>query len=178
MTTQLTSLFDQLQQRRTAVFIVLGLLTAALAVPFLALAPETSASNEPTGDIFTARDRIDEAFVSSTHSTFIIAEHESGDVLTAEALNELFAMGNALRSDPQLGTTLFSFYDDQTETDVIGLRTIADLIDAELQTQGSSLPQASTAEVKATTATLIDRFGLDLGVLGLSAQTTQNEAGE
>lgn len=178
MTTQLTSLFDQLQQRRVAVFIVLGLLTAALAAPFLALAPETSASNEPTGDIFTARDRIDETFVSSAHPTLIIAEHEGGDVLTAEVLNELFDMGNALRADPELGATLFSYYEDQSETEVVGLLTIADLVDAELQTQGSSLPQATTADVKAATAALIDRFGLDLNLLGLSAQSTQNAAGD
>lgn len=178
MTAKLASIFDQLQQRRAAVFIVLGLLTGTLAAPFLTLAPEVSASNEPGGDIFTARDRIDETFVSSAHPTFIIAEHESGDVLTAEVLNELFDMGNALRSDPDLGATLFSFFDDQSETDIVGFLTIADLIDTQLQAQGSSLPQATTADVKATAAALIDQFGLDLDVLGLSAQTTQNSAGE
>lgn len=174
MTTQLTSLFEQLQQRRAAVFIVVGLLTAALAVPFLTLTPETSASNEPSGEIFTARDRIDETFVSSAHPTFLIAEHEGGDVLTAEVMNELFDMGNELRADPVLGATLFSYYDDASQTDINGFLTIADLIDTQLQSQGSSLPQATTAEVKATAAALIDQFGLDLGVLGLSAQTTQN----
>ncbi len=178
MTTQLTSIFERLQQRRTAVFIVLGLLTAALAIPFLTLAPETSASNEPTGDIFTARDRIDETFVSSVLSTFIISEHESGDVLTADVLTELLAMGEALRADPVLGETLVSFFDVDSQANVEGLLTIADLVAAELELEDRSLAQASNAEVKATVGNLVDRFGASSSVLGLSSQATQNAQGE
>ncbi len=178
MTTQLTSLFERLQNRRGMVFVVLGALTALLVVPFLTMAPDTSASNEPTGDIFTARDRIDETFVSSVHATFVIAEIESGDVLTADAMRDVRDMGNALRSDAELGSTLFTYYDTEAEVDVTGLVTIADLIDAQLAASGTTLTNATDAQVKDVAAELIDKLGVTSDVLGLSTLTAQNAAGE
>lgn len=178
MTKQLTSVFDLLQQRRTIVFTALAVVTAVLVIPFLALAPTTSASNEPTGEVFTARDRIDETFVSSVHATFVIAENQGGDVLTASALNELLAIGDSLRADPVFGSTLFTFYDEQTDTDINGLLTIADLVDTALRAQGTSLADANDAEVKAAASDLVDQFGVGSDVLGLSAQAAQNDQGE
>ncbi len=178
VTKQLTSLFDQLQNRRRMVFIALGIVTAVLVVPFLALAPETSASNEPTGEVFTARDRIDETFVSSVHPTFIIAEADSGDVLTATALNDVLEMGRALRSDPDLASTLFSFFDRESATDVTGVLTIADIIDDRLGATGNSLAAATDAEVQAVIDELITEFGPSSEVLGLSVQTSQTPDGE
>ena len=178
MAKQLTSIFEQLQRRRKLVFALLGVLTAAFVIPFLALAPGQSASNEPDGDVFTARDRLDDTFVSSVHTTFLIAEPESGNLLRAETLNELFTFGNNLRADEELGATLFSFYDAESQTNVTGVLTIADLVDGQLRSEGSSLPEATDADVQRVASELIERFGVSSSVLGLSAQTTQNADGE
>ncbi len=177
MTQQLTSLFERLQKHRGVAFAVLGLVTALLVVPFLTMAPTTSASNEPTGDIFTARDRIDESFISSVHPTFLIAEHDGGDVLTVDAMADLLAMGETLRADADLGSTLFSYYDAEADLQVDGLLTIADLIDDQLRADGSSIPQSTDADIKAAAADLIDRFGPSSQILGLSAQSSQDDAG-
>lgn len=177
MTEQLTSIFEQLHQRKATVFAVLGVITAALVAPFLLLAPDVSASNEPEGEVFTARDRIDETFVSSVHGTFIIAEHESGNLLTAAALNDLLRFGNELRADDELGSTLFSFYDEQSQTDINGVLTIADLVERELQSDNTALSTATDDEVQLATSRLISQFGVSSDVLGLSAQTTQDASG-
>ena len=101
-------------------------------VPFLTMAPDTSASTEPTGDVFTARDRIDESFVSSVHATLVIVEAEGGDILQADALRSLLGAEEALRADPVLGPTLFSYFDTESRSDVIGVLSLADLVDREL----------------------------------------------
>ena len=69
---------------------VVGAITALLVIPFLAMAPDESASTEPTGDVFTARDRIDDTFVSTVRPIFFIVEDPGGDMLRAEPLSELF----------------------------------------------------------------------------------------
>ena len=178
MKKQFTAPFEQLQRRRLTVFIVLGLLTAVLVIPFLALAPTTTASNEPSGDVFTARDRIDETFVSSVHPTLVIVEADSGDALTVDHLVDVLEMGNALRSDPDLGPTLFSFFDRESETDVTGVTTIADLVDSRLKILGSSLTESTDAQVKSVVGELIDEFGVSSDVLGLSSQAARNTNGD
>jgi MFS superfamily sulfate permease-like transporter len=68
------------------VAVVLGI-TAALVVPFLAMAPEESASTEPGGSTFVARDLLDERFVSAVFQTPFVAEANGGDVLLAAPLS-------------------------------------------------------------------------------------------
>ena len=159
--------------RRTGLLVVVVVaVTAALVVPFLTMAPETSASTEPRGDVFTARDRIDETFVSSVHPTFLIAEHESGDLLTVDALSSLLAAEQALRTDPDLGPTLFRYYDAESGTDVHGVLSLADLVDAELRTQGvDGVAGATDAQVRATGSAIIDRLGERSQTLGISARS-------
>ncbi len=178
MTKQLTSIFERVQQQRKMVFAILAIATAALSMPFLLMPPDTSASNEPTGDIFTARDRIDETFVSSVHGTFLIAEPDSGNVLAPDTLNELLDLGEALRSDPELGETLVSYYDDEIETEIDGLLSIADVVNTELIEQGSSLATAGDDEIQQVAGTLITKFGPTADALGLSSQSTQNADGD
>ena len=86
MSPRVTTITTHLHRHPGRLIAAIAILTALLTVPFLTMAPETSASTEPTGDVFTARDRIDETFVSNVHPTLIIVEHESGDVLTVDAL--------------------------------------------------------------------------------------------
>ncbi len=160
--------------------LVIGVLvvTAALAVPFLTMAPTTSASTEPSGDVFTARDRIDESFVSSVHPTFLILEHESGDMLSVEALSSLLAAENELRNDPRFGPTLIGYVDRDTTVEVDGVISLADLVDAELQAEGiDGLAAATDGDVKRVGSAVIDRLGERSELLGLSSRSTRAESG-
>lgn len=155
------------------------LVTALLAIPFLAMTPDESASTEPGGAVFDARDRIDERFVSSVFQTGIIAEHDGGDLLLAEPLRQLLAAEASLRSHPDLGPTLFSYFNTETGTTVQGVQSLADLVDGELRATGfDGLASATDAQVKTAGAALIDRLGVDSDVLGLSQLSERNSAGE
>jgi predicted RND superfamily exporter protein len=148
------------------------LATALLAVPFLTMQPTESASQEPTGEVFEARDRIEERFASSVFATFTVIEDREGDILRVEPLQELLANTEALRSDPEIGPTLFGFYDVDADLEVDGLLTIAELIDRRLP---SGLSAATDAEVKAVAADLIvERGTVDLG---LASQATTGPDG-
>jgi predicted RND superfamily exporter protein len=171
------NLFTTLQRHTGR--LVLGVLavTALLVVPFLAMAPTESASTEPGGPVFDARDRIDERFVGSVFFTGFIAEPNGGDLLLVEPLQELLAAEDALRADPTLGPALFEYYEVDAAAEVTGVLTIADLIDAEVAPTGG-LATATDAQVKAAGALLIDELGVDSDVLGLSQQTTRNADGD
>ena len=163
---------NRLAQHPIAVLLATLLATAALAVPFLAMQPTESASQEPTGEVFAARDLIEERFASSVFDTFMIVEARDGDLLLAEPLQELLANSEALRADPDLGDTLFTYYDVDLGLDVVGMVTVADLIDARLP---GGLETATDADVKAAAGELIAEQGIV--ELGLSSQTTFSEAG-
>ena len=56
----MTTLFSQLERRTGKLLVLVAIVTAVLTVPFLAMAPDESASTEPGGAVFDARDRIDD----------------------------------------------------------------------------------------------------------------------
>lgn len=148
------------------------LMTAMLAIPFLTMAPDEAASQEPAGEVFAARDTIEQEFASSVFTTFLAVEDHDGDLLTANALATLLAAENELRADPELGPTLFTYFDAKELTDVVGIQSIADLVDRRLP---SGLSNADNADVKLVVADLLaERGPTDLG---LSAQTTTDAAG-
>jgi len=156
--------------------IVIGLailITAILAVPFLTMEPETTASQEPSGPVFDARDSVEDRFVSSVFDIPVIVEARNGNVLTRDVLLELRDNAAALRSDPDLGPTILSYYDPTTQSDVVGVFTIADLVDSLLP---AGLEGASDAELVGTLNTIIDQVGAD--ELGLSVQTRFDDAAQ
>ena len=163
---------NRLAEHPMVVLLATLLVTAALAVPFLTMQPTESASQEPTGEVFAARDRIEERFASSVFGTFMVIEARDGDLLLVDPLRELLANAEALRSHPEIGDTLFSYYDVDLDLDVVGLLTVADLIDARLP---GGLAAATDADVKSVAAELIDERGVV--ELGLSSQTTTTAAG-
>ncbi|MDH3292828.1 MAG: efflux RND transporter permease subunit [Acidimicrobiia bacterium] len=178
MTTRLTNLVDRLAAHTWLVVAGVLAVTAALVVPFLTMAPTTSASTEPSGDVFEARDRIDETFVSSVHPTFIIVEHRSGQVLTVEALGSLLAAEDDLRSDPELGSTLFRYFDVEAGVDVNGIVTLADLVDGKLREQGvDGIAAATDEQVKQVGSAIIDRLGERSDVLAISSQSVRSDDG-
>ncbi|MEM8924192.1 MAG: MMPL family transporter [Actinomycetota bacterium] len=178
MSDNLSSLYATLERRTGLVVAVAAAITLALLVPFLTLAPEVSASTEPTGDVFIARDRIDETFISSVHPMFLIVEADNGDLLTAESLGALLGAEEALRSDDVLGANLFTYYDAESQTDVNGVVTLADLVDAELRAAGvDGIAGATDAEVKAAGSAIIDTLGERSDVLGISSQSERDADG-
>ncbi|MDJ0665365.1 MAG: efflux RND transporter permease subunit [Acidimicrobiia bacterium] len=152
--------------RATTVIMVSVLLTALLAIPFLTMEPEESASQEPAGAVFDARDKIEQEFSSSVFTTFLAIEARDGDLLRADSLRTLLAAQEALRTDPELGPTLFTYFDSDELTNVVGIQSIADLVDRRLP---NGLAGASDADVKQVAAQLIAERGPT--ELGLSAQT-------
>jgi uncharacterized protein len=157
---------------------IVAAITAVLVIPFLAMAPTESASTEPAGDVFTARDRIDDTFASTVRGIGFVIEDPDGDILRAEPLAELLDAQQRLRTDPELGPTLFSYFEVEATRDVTGILSLADLVDAELRaTEDIGLADATDAQVKVAGAELIDRFGIRSDVLNLSTQTTQEPDG-
>ena len=178
MTQRLTSLYRYLQDHVTLVVVAIGIVTGLLLVPFLTMAPDTTASSEPEGDVFTARDRVDEAFVSSVHTTFIIIEPDGGDMLRSEPLGRLLAAEENLRADPVLGPTLFSYFDVDTRTEVNGVLGLADLVDAALRDSGiDGIAGATDQQVKEVGSAIIDQFGEGAETVGISTQSTRDASG-
>lgn len=172
------ALFSWMARRSGSVAIMVGALTALLVVPFLVMPPDEIASTEPGGPVFTARDRIDESFVSSVYPTFFVFEPDGGDVLTASALSELLAAGDALRNHPTLGPDLFTYFDPEIEREVVGLFTLADMVDAALRQQGiEGVAAASDLEVKTVGSAVIDQLGPRSEVLGISVESERSDDG-
>ncbi len=169
--------FDRIERHAGRVLSAVMFITALLVVPFLALAPTESASTEPTGDVFTARDRVDETFVSSAKAGLFIAEHESGDLLRAEPLRELLAANDDLRADAEIAPTLFTYFDVELGREVTGVVSLAELVDTELSATGG-LATATDAEVKAAGALLIERLGETSDLLGLSTESAVDGDGQ
>ncbi|GMQ85771.1 MAG: hypothetical protein BMS9Abin07_1339 [Acidimicrobiia bacterium] len=142
--------------------------TAVLAVPFLTMAPTSSASQEPRGAVFDARDAAENRFVSAVFDIPLIVEAGDGDLLARDNLIELRDNAAALRNDPQIGPTLLTYYEPTTATDVVGVRTIADIVDEQLP---GGLDAATEAEVDTVVARLIEESGPGSDLLGLSVDT-------
>jgi predicted RND superfamily exporter protein len=150
-------------------------ITALLAIPFLTMAPTTSASQEPGGPVFDARDAAEEQFVSAVFTIPIIVEARDGNLLSRQELIELRDNTAALRTDLDLGPTLLSFFDERTGSDVFGVHTIADDVDQALP---GGLEAATDEQVAAAADAIIDRLGPRSDVLGLSVETTFDEASD
>ena len=148
---------------RSSGWFILAILaiTALLVIPLLTMAPEEEASDNPGGQVFDLQEDIDQRFPPSVHSAGIIVEARDGDVLTQNALWELYRNTDRLRRADQEGELappgleaqpyLFSFYFAEIERPVVGIYTLADAVqdvltmDSRLNT---TLEQASDDQVK------------------------------
>ena len=149
-------------------------ITVALVIPFLTMSPTESASTEPEGAVFDARDLIDERFASDVIPYFFIIEDSGGDLLRAQPLRDLLAAEDALRNDPVVGPALFRYFDPVTETEIVGVATLADLVDRALP---GGLAGATDAEVKAVGSAIIDELGEDSQAILLSPQASRDSDG-
>lgn len=172
--------FLSFTQRTPLLILAILAISAALAVPLLTMAPDESASTEPSGAVFDARDKINDRFAGSVFQTGLIAVPEGGDALAAAPLRALLDAGDRLREDTDLGPTLFSWYSVDGDIEAAGPLGLAELVDAELTRSGvvGGLGAATDADVKAAGAALIERHGPANDLLGLSQQTTRTDDGE
>ena len=148
---------------------VLLALTALLVVPFLAMAPDESASTEPGGAVFDARDAVDDLFVSDVHAMFSVMEAEDGDLADADTLRAMLATHDALRADERFGPLLYQWFESETGYDATGIVALPELVDREL---AGGLAGATDADVDAAIAALIDRYGERSTTLAISAAST------
>ena len=178
-------------ERRSGWVIVTALaVTALLIIPLLTLAPEEEASSDPGGRVFDLQEDIDERFPPAVHSPGFIMEARDGeDVLTQEALWELYQNTEKLRQADFKGelappglpeqSYLFSFYFAEIERQVEGIYTLADAVQEAL-TSGplnTTLEHASDDQVKLVIYHLLTRpetkrFRDDLSV-GATRETRQ-----
>lgn len=150
---------------------ILGLITAALVVPFLALAPDESASTEPGGAVFDARDAVDDLFVSDVHPFFGVVEAVDGDLADADTLRSMLATHGDLRTDERFGPLLYQWFEPETSFDATGIVALPELVDRELAGTGG-LATATDADVDAAIVELIDRYGERSSIIAISAASS------
>lgn len=164
------AVFEALDRHFVAVIGAVLVSTAALAVPMITMAPTESASTEPTGAVFDARDSIDERFVSSVFPAFFLIEADDGNVVDAESLRSLLAAERQLRAD--FTGDLFSYFDVDSGSGVTGVISIADLTNDAL---GGELMTDSDDVVELTASAIIDDLGA--AQLGLSTESQRSADG-
>ena len=167
LTTRRT-IFSGLRRRAPLVIIAALVVTALLAIPFLTMQPTTSASQEPSGVVFEARDRIEERFIARVLPVSVIVEASDGSITDKEVLADLIQGQDRLRAHPELSGTLLRTFDAATESPIDGVLSMADLVDSALP---EGVAGASQAEIDAAVASLIDGYGLDSQTLGLSVRS-------
>lgn len=145
-----------LDRRSGAAIGVTLLVTALLAIPFLTMAPEETASQDPRGEVFDAEQLINDRFASSVFYASYIVEAVDGNVLTRDSMLELLENSASLRADPEIKPMLLSYFDAQTGVEVEGITTIADAADALLRSQGiGGLAAANDEQVAAAIGILL-----------------------
>jgi predicted RND superfamily exporter protein len=162
--------------RPRRVLAALTLVTALLAVPLITMPPDATASQEPDGAVFAARDLAAERFTTDVHQMFFTVEARDGQMLTPDALRELARNAERVRRDAALGGDLLTFTDPVSGVEVTGLWTLADRIDHHLvATTGDGLADASPDDIDVAVSALVDRVGTQ--ILGLSVASTRDAEG-
>jgi predicted RND superfamily exporter protein len=140
---------------------VLLLLSAAL----LALPATGTASQEPGGPAFDARDLLAERLVPEVGVEFVLLEADDGDILDPDDLRTVHGRLERLRTEPATAGLLATTYDRVLERPVEGTLALTDILDDQLGAVGG-LAEADDATVVAATSALLDNLPPD--ALGLS----------
>ncbi|MDJ0791164.1 MAG: MMPL family transporter [Acidimicrobiia bacterium] len=163
------SIFTRLRDRAGLVLVAALVVTGLLAIPFVTMSPDETASQEPSGVVFEARDRVEERFVATVLPVPIIIEAVEGSVTDRAVLLDLLAGSERLRTDAELSSTMIETFDPETGIEIRGLVTIADLIDASLP---GGVEDASQADIDGVVGELISTLGLESQALGLSVASS------
>jgi len=164
-----------LDRHAAAVIALTVLVTALLAVPFVTMPPTATASQEPAGPVFEARDLLAERLPWPVHHMVFVVEAPDGDLLDRDSLLALWTATAALRTDEELGSKLARWRSVAPAADVNGVLTIADVANVVLFARGfGGLPGASEEQVAAVVSELLADPGP--GVFQLSPLATQDPA--
>lgn len=142
--------------------IVVGsvLFTALLTVPMLTMAPDTTASQMPSGEVVEAQDLVADRFVSDVFYASFIVEARDGNALERDALAELLQNTEELRADSEISSQLFSYFSPEIGGEVNGIYTIADEVDGLLRDAGiDGLEAARDDEIAQVVAAVVQETG-------------------
>ena len=147
--------------------------TALLVLPFLLMRPTQQAADDPGSEVFDVLDLSDDRFASSVYRVSFVVEARNLDMLRKAPLLELLDNENAVRGDPEVGTKIFSYFDSNLGTDILGIYSLADAVDGALRAQGvNGIAAGSDSQVKAAASKLIDIRGARRS--GLSSQSQRD----
>jgi len=136
------------EKRSTLLIIGTLLITIGLLFPLMFMAPDEWASDNAEGEVFDYQETIEERFPPSYYSTFFIIESKEEDLLTQKVLWELYQNEEKLRNG-DIGRYLYNSYDVESSQMIMGVFTIADMVQAWLQTgMGVGLENATDDQVK------------------------------
>lgn len=140
-----------------------------LSTALLVLPPTGTASQEPDGPAFAARDLLAERLVPEVGVEFVLLEAVDGDILDPDDLRLVHARLERLRAEPATARLLATTYDRVLERPVEGTLALTDVLDDQLAPVGG-LGAADDTTIVAATSGLLDAVPPD--ALGLSADAT------
>ena len=114
-------------------------LTFSLIIPFISNESNEIANQNPKGAIFDLQETINQTFASPLHGQWAIAESKSGDILTAQSLNELLTNQNALINADLSGLLasdslekqpyLAKYFNPATQTQTTAVISVANVVE-------------------------------------------------
>ena len=127
-----------LESQSLWLILLMFLLTVALAVPMVTMAPDENASDNPGGPVYDLQDTVDLQLPLRTFSPFFMVEARDGDMLTREPLLELLRNSARIREQDNAGQLnppdlpnrpyLYNGFDADRQQPVLGIFTLADAV--------------------------------------------------
>jgi predicted RND superfamily exporter protein len=135
------------------------IVTVLLAYPMIFMAPEGTASDNPTvSDVVKWNEEIADTFPTEVYAMPFIIEARDGDILTQANLYELFRNEEKLRSG-DLAPFLHNRYSEVANISIEGAYSMADSVDTTLRAASHgfvSLANATDAQVKQAVEYVLD----------------------
>jgi len=137
------------------------ILTFSLIFPFIKNESNEIANQNPKGSVFDLQETINQTFASPLHGQWAIAESKSGDILTAQSLNELLNNQNALINADLSGLLapknlekqpyLAKYFNPATQTQSTAVISVANVVENILKNDprlNTNLSEATNQQVK------------------------------
>ena len=136
-------------------------ITFALIIPFISNDSNEIANQNPNGAVFDLQETINQTFESPLHGQWAIAESRTGDILTAESLNEILINQNTLIDADSSGLLtpgtlkkqpyLAKYFNPTTQTQTVAVISVANVVENILQNDprlNTNLSEATEQQVK------------------------------
>lgn len=140
---------DGLSKRASAFVVVVLIITGVMFLAFGNLEQDYDASSDPAGPAFEARTIIGDEFTATAHQIPFIIEAKGDDVLSKEALAEVFVNEEAYRASDIYNDFRYEGYDTNLDIPYYGMYTTADGVqDVLVGSFNTTLEDASPEMVK------------------------------